>query len=72
MELQSSRCGFSLAEDGQTDVSDKSRVCCWRETWKDTGRCVWHARTDDRTGSDFSAAALDPGDSLRGASIVDV
>ena len=24
-------------------------VCCWRETWNDAGRCVWHAESDGKT-----------------------
>lgn len=34
-------------------------VCCWRETWQDTGRCVWHAEIEDKPVEELEAARAD-------------
>lgn len=56
MAIPSDRCGFILteSEDIERSVVQSSRyrpfrnACCWRETWKDHDRCIWHAEVDDK------------------------
>lgn len=52
----SDRCGFTYA-------GADAAHCCWRETWRDTGRCVWHAESDDevtKPADALTAARADP------------
>ncbi|MFB6123595.1 MAG: pentapeptide repeat-containing protein [Haloferacaceae archaeon] len=44
MRSPSGRCGFTYAGARGTEH------CCYRETWRETGRCVWHADTGDDEG----------------------
>lgn len=54
------------------DVSrlpDVGPACCWRPTWKESERCVWHADVDEKSESVLSDAASEPGDRLDGANL---
>ncbi|MFB6166061.1 MAG: pentapeptide repeat-containing protein [Haloarculaceae archaeon] len=56
------RCRF--VPDVTADT-DRGRLCCWRETFEDADRCVWHLDRGDRALTDFSAPQ--PGERLDGA-----
>ncbi|WP_226003943.1 pentapeptide repeat-containing protein [Natrinema salinisoli] len=36
------RCGHVTSTSG---VDRAGAICCWRPTWEDTDRCIWHAET---------------------------
>ena len=77
------RCGHVTASSG---VDDAGAVCCWRHTWADADRCIWHtdeavpAETYERTapdsgerldGANFRGAVLSGSTVLAGCSLVD-
>ena len=45
------RCGFTWIPEEQNNT-DSCAYCCYRSTWKEFDRCVWHAKTDLRKPSD--------------------
>lgn len=53
-------------------MSGLGGVCCWRETWRDTGRCIWHADVGQKPTPKLEAAAPDIGERLDGAIFRDV
>ncbi|MFC7116709.1 pentapeptide repeat-containing protein [Natronoarchaeum sp. GCM10025703] len=48
------RCGFTWIPEEQNNT-DSCAYCCYRSTWKEFDRCVWHAKTDLRKPSDTLA-----------------
>jgi uncharacterized protein YjbI with pentapeptide repeats len=48
-ESQGERCRYKFPEsfDYGEDNSPVHQSCCYRETWKDYDRCVWHADVDE-------------------------
>ncbi len=40
------RCGYAWPEDHQEDDEPDRQSCCYREVWKDTGHCIWHADSE--------------------------
>lgn len=43
------RCGYQWPEDADVELPDhilRPHHCCWRNTWADFDRCIWHAETD--------------------------
>jgi hypothetical protein len=57
MGVPGDRCGATYADE-EADSS-----CCYRETWGDRERCVWHAAVDDdehRPAATLRAARADP------------
>lgn len=44
------RCGYLWPEGFDPDDAPDTnhQNCCWRETWRDHDRCVWHVETDER------------------------
>lgn len=43
--VQTDRCGFVWPPDESADETQRAS-CCYRETWRDFDRCIWHADTD--------------------------
>ncbi|MFC4542826.1 pentapeptide repeat-containing protein [Halosolutus amylolyticus] len=81
--MSEDRCGYVANISG---IGDKGSVCCWRPTWQETDRCIWHtdstvpAPTYERNrpedgerldGADFRQAPLSGSDLLAGCSLVD-
>ncbi|WP_222917260.1 pentapeptide repeat-containing protein [Natrinema sp. SYSU A 869] len=77
------RCGTVTSSSG---VDDAGAVCCWRPTWRDTDRCIWHTETavpaaayeqeqpepDERLdGANFQGATLSGKSFLAGRSLVE-
>jgi hypothetical protein len=71
---------FSIAEDAPegtcgfvTEYSDKTwlpnNVCCWRETWNDTGRCIWHGESNGKTVKELRSRRAEGPERLDGANI---
>ncbi|WP_226039278.1 pentapeptide repeat-containing protein [Natrinema sp. DC36] len=76
------RCGYVTSSSG---VNDAGAVCCWRPTWEDADRCIWHTETVVPTaayererpepserldGADFRGASLSGASFLAGRSLV--
>ena len=40
------RCGLVWPPDGENDETRRAS-CCYRETWREFNRCIWHADTDE-------------------------
>lgn len=55
------RCRTELGEG-----SDE-KVCCWRETWRDYDRCIWHAEVTGKPASELREARAAEGEVLDGA-----
>ncbi|WP_081461395.1 pentapeptide repeat-containing protein [Halalkalicoccus jeotgali] len=81
------RCGYNLLEDGTADfpvgdcaqdilenfhLQQDGSACCWRETWKDTDQCIWHARVEDKPLKKLKAARTNNPEQLDGAYLVGV
>ncbi|MEZ3118175.1 pentapeptide repeat-containing protein [Halobaculum sp. MBLA0147] len=45
------RCGFTWVPENQNNIGSCA-YCCYRDTWKEFDRCVWHAKTDLRKPPD--------------------
>ena len=43
---QQTRCGYTVKYHSGT-VNDGS-VCCWRESWDESGHCIWHSDSDSK------------------------
>jgi hypothetical protein len=41
MAVQSDRCGYAYTG------GNGHESCCYRETWRDTARCIWHEEIED-------------------------
>jgi len=41
------RCGFVWPSDGNIDETPRAS-CCYRETWREFNRCIWHADTNEK------------------------
>jgi hypothetical protein len=57
MGVPGDRCGATYADE------EAHSSCCYRETWGDRERCVWHAAVDDdehRPAATLRAARADP------------
>ena len=57
MTVPPTRCEYQWPEDADVDfpVPDsfmRPHHCCWRETWEDSDRCIWHAETDAEKPTD--------------------
>ncbi len=81
--MTENRCGHVTNSSG---VKDAGAVCCWRPTWEETDRCLWHTETVVPTpvyerhapepnerldGADFSGARLSDTSFLSGQSLVE-
>lgn len=47
-------------------------VCCWREPWRGTGRCVWHADVEDKPVEALRRSRKPVAERLDGARLVGV
>lgn len=67
-DLPSDRCGHRWPEGFDPgDAPDANhQSCCWRETWRDYDRCIWHAETDERKPAAALERAREPGGSRKG------
>ncbi|SEW12601.1 pentapeptide repeat-containing protein [Natrinema salifodinae] len=83
MTTATDRCGYVTSSSG---VDDAGAVCCWRPTWRETDRCIWHTETvvpepayernapasDERLdGANFQDAALSGSSFLADHSLVE-
>ncbi|WP_154019960.1 pentapeptide repeat-containing protein [Halococcus sediminicola] len=57
------RCGYSFEGDSEAIGA----YSCWRPSWQDTGRCVWHAERANKPPSVLAAARTDYPERLDGA-----
>lgn len=77
------RCRYVTSSSG---VDDAGAVCCWRPTWEDTDRCLWHTEavvpaaayernppepSERLDGANFEEASLSETSFLAGRSLVD-
>lgn len=77
------RCGHVTSSSG---VDDAGPVCCWRPTWRDADRCIWHTESvvpetayeqatpeagERLDGANFRGATLSGTSFLAGQSLVD-
>jgi len=60
------RCGYEYSVSTLHDIGDS---CCWRPTWDDQDRCVWHATDVAKFRDDFASQAPDGPERLDGAQI---
>lgn len=44
------RCEYLWPEDfdSNDELDANHQNCCWRKTWRDYDRCIWHAKTDEQ------------------------
>jgi uncharacterized protein YjbI with pentapeptide repeats len=72
------RCAFVF--DTASEPTGESLTCCWRQTWKNSERCIWHTDAD-KTGvitertfldeeNDSLVASVFRGASLRGSAVL--
>ena len=56
MTVPPTRCEYQWPEDADVDLPAPYALgaghCCWRETWEDSDRCIWHAETDAEKPTD--------------------
>ncbi len=45
LNSKTDRCGFIWVPDTQNNTESRS-YCCYRTTWREFDRCIWHAETD--------------------------
>lgn len=67
------RCGYTTRLSG---IEDVGAVSCWRPTWSETDRCIWHTSEPVppaayRDAAPVSGGRLD-GANLRGASLANI
>jgi uncharacterized protein YjbI with pentapeptide repeats len=67
--MSEERCRYAYEASAMSGLGG---VCCWRETWNDTGRCIWHADVGQKPTPKLEAAAPDIGERLDGAIFRDV
>lgn len=65
----SGRCGCEISTDALP--TSAGGHCCWRPTWGDSSRCVWHTECTGKPVEALTATA-DPGRRLDGAILTDV
>lgn len=58
------RCGYAHDVSQFPDIGE---VCCWRPTWEDTERCVWHADAANKPAEALAMLTPAPGERLDGA-----
>lgn len=65
-EVPDGRCGYTYT---QSTLSGRtaSPVSCWRPTWNDHERCVWHADEEEKPVEAIAAVASDEPERLDGA-----
>ncbi|SER11802.1 pentapeptide repeat-containing protein [Natrinema salaciae] len=81
--MAETRCRYVTSSSG---VDDAGAICCWRSTWEDTDRCIWHTETtvpmaayerdppepgERLDGANFRGATLSGASFLTGRSFVD-
>jgi len=75
------RCGYTWPSNFSSGDHPKQQSCCWRETFDDSDRCVWHADpvqssktlTDIRAACVKSKGAVNPAcDVLDGANLAEM
>lgn len=42
----SDRCGYTWPDDHEIEDDPNQQSCCYRQTFVDSDRCVWHAEAD--------------------------
>lgn len=57
-----SRCGHT-----EQTAPPYGGVCCWRPTWRDYDKCIWHTRVDEKPVAELSAAWTSADERLDGA-----
>ena len=57
------RCGHVTSSSG---VDEVGAICCWRPTWQDTDRCLWHTEAVVST-REYERKHPEPGERLDGA-----
>ena len=63
-QMTMDRCGHVQEEITREDVG---AVGCWRLTWEDRNRCIWHADEDEKPREAFELHPPEPGERLDGA-----
>ena len=63
-EVPSDRCGYTYDVSTLRDIG---AVSCWRETWRDEDRCLWHAETDVKPRDELEAWRPEAPERLDGA-----
>jgi hypothetical protein len=62
------RCGFTY-DVGTLSARDTSEVTCWRPTWGDHERCIWHTDESDKPLEAFEESVTGGPERLDGAII---
>lgn len=63
------RCGYCYPEDfDQSDNPDPDKQSsCYRKTWEDNDRCIWHTRDDNKDTGTLQAARSTQAERIDGA-----
>lgn len=64
--MATERCRFTPSVRGEPS---RGRASCWRPTYGETGRCVWHAPSAAKSPVDLATAERRPGERLDGADL---
>lgn len=64
-DLPEGRCGFTVKYSGL--IGPGPSVTCWRESWADDGRCIWHADVNAKNAGELAEARTDTWERLDGA-----
>jgi len=48
IEESTDRCGFIWPPDGDSSKKTQRASCCYRKTWRECDRCIWHADTESK------------------------
>jgi voltage-gated potassium channel Kch len=70
-DLSAERCGYTYSMSTLSGEG-AGAVTCWRPTWNDHGRCIWHANVGEKPSAEFEAAASEGHERLDGAIIPEV
>lgn len=60
-------CGYTYKESSISSPADLSDWCCVRETWKDTGQCIWHAEVNGKSAVELKKYRSEDPERLDGA-----
>lgn len=63
--MSEDRCSYTARLSG---IEGVGAVCCWRPTWEDTDRCIWHT-AETVPPEAYRRTPLEPGDRLDGADL---
>lgn len=62
------RCGYKTEYEG-SNGREYGNLCCWRPTWQNTGKCIWHAKQSGKSVNELANMRSDYWERLDGANL---